>query len=491
MRVLSVLHTFLSVAKCTALVSPTLHIIKTHPGTGIQSFSHKKHKTLLHVQSSVGFQSIDLPKSSKKSKLSIVAKWHAERRRAMIKRHPEILSLETSRSLSKTLPLLLLSNVSLATLSVISGTLSSFNIFCLAFGVGSVFSLWQLQILHEVLHGSMLGAGTKLHRKFHRPLLFLGSLPSAFGYWLYLAYGHLSHHSKLGVHSLNDAFVSDKMDLADGDVLFVNHRMNMKGESGPKIGGLTLSIGRFFYQFWKPGDYIRNAGLFSISFLLERGLLMMNDLVVAITGRNYFFPNKPDKFHKHVALYTRVGLLTKVVLCILAGSLSQAGTTMNLPIPTQLLPLLSPLSAASAPAMISGLSLAKFWWSWKPILFLMLSETLWSLPPHPACAMFITNHGSNYEGSNEDAKENCQPSASTYAGKWYSFLTLGTNYHVEHHDFPTMPLDQLGKLKDIAGPDFYGSSTKSNDNVWKIMKKAFSYPDFYACMDAGGLRSIP
>lgn len=217
---------------------------------------------------------------------------------------------------------------------------------------------------------------------------------------------------------------------------------------------------------------------------------MINDVVVAFSGRNFFFPKKPDKFHNHVALYTRVGLLVRVTLCLLAGMMAHTGTTMAFPIPTQLLSILGPLTATST--LGSGITLSSFWWSWKPILFLMLSETLWSLPPHPACAMFITNHGSNYEGNGKDEKKNCRPSGSTYAGKWYSMLTLGTNYHVEHHDFPTMPLDQLGKLRYIAGPEFYGNgSDDTYDDLGEMMKRAFSYPDFYACSNAADLSIIP
>ena len=91
--------------------------------------------------------------------------------------------------------------------------------------------------------------------------------------------------------------------------------------------------------------------------------------------------------------------------------------------------------------------------------------------------MFVTNHGSTMD----DDTGLCVPSSSTYAGRWYSLLTLGTNYHVEHHDFPTIPLHKLGQLREIA-PEFY--RTGSNDNVFQIMKKAFSNPEFYACMDA-------
>ena len=64
---------------------------------------------------------------------------------------------------------------------------------------------------------------------------------------------------------------------------------------------------------------------------------------------------------------------------------------------------------------------------------------------------------------------------------------MGTNYHTEHHDFPTMPLHLLGKLRKIVGDDFY--KQESNDNLFQIMKKTFGRPTFYACSnDVGSLQ---
>jgi len=221
--------------------------------------------------------------------------------------------------------------------------------------------------------------------------------------------------------------------------------MRLKGEIGPKFklpslgkGGeekeVKMSISKSGFNLWRVGRPIRNALAFSVSFLFERVMLVVNDLVVALTGRNYFFPNKPQSFHDECAVYCRCAVAVRAALWALAG--------------------------------------------WKSLLFLYLSETLWSIPPHPACAMFVTNHGSG----TDQLTGKCVPSSSTYAGKWYSFFTLGTNYHCEHHDFPTIPLHKLGKLRNIA-PDFYPKGSK--DNVFRIMKKAFSDPDFYACMDVG------
>ena len=388
--------------------------------------------------------------------LSPAAQWHKQRRRQMLRKYADrIIPLERDSSSDMlALSLLFLSNASLFALATISGIkqLSVPQIATLALFPGAMFSLWTLQILHDCLHGSLLNKKRQKYvllnniiikrKDLQNALLFWGSMPSAFGYYLYLKFGHLSHHKSLGdpsVSSLQQLFDSDQKEFEDGDVLFVAHRMKLKGEVGPRfrIGNrnreITMSISKTGFNHWKENYPVWNAFVFTISFMYERFMLMMNDAVVAITGRNYFFPNKPQEFHEECAKYCRCALILRGLLWKVAG--------------------------------------------WKSLLFLYLSETLWSIPPHPACAMFITNHGSNIDSDSGD----CIPSSSTYAGRLYSLFTLGTNYHCEHHDFPTIPLHRLGELRKIA-PEFYREG--SNDNVFRIMKKVFAKPEFYACMDA-------
>ncbi|KAI2495613.1 sphingolipid delta-4 desaturase [Fragilaria crotonensis] len=387
------------------------------------------------------------------STLSDAAQWHKQRRKEMLNKYgDDIRRLETQASSQKmAVPLLLFSNLSLLCLSIVSGRMLSIpQTFLLALFPGSIFSLWQLQILHDCLHGSMFNKSTsrvfgKLSKhKLQEATLFWGSLPCVFGYYLYLKYGHLSHHSHVGdaqKASLQQLFSSDQADFEDGDVLFVAHRMKLLGGIGPtfKFGegrSITMSISKSGFDLWRTGRVLRNGCAFWLSFLYERFMLVINDAVVSVTGRNYFFPNKPGVFHETCTRYSRVATLLRLVLWKLAG--------------------------------------------WKSLLFLYLSETLWSLPPHPACAMFVTNHGSSISATDGS----CWPSSSTYLGPWYSVLTLGTNYHCEHHDFPSIPFNKLGLLHEIA-PEFYPTSAAADQNLWSIMYKAFSQPEFYACMKVG------
>ena len=332
---------------------------------------------------------------------SQAAMWHRSRRSAMMRQYgDQIGPLERDASSNVlALSLLLLSNASLLGLSLLSGRLPWQQVFLLALFPGSMFSLWTLQILHDLLHGSLLDKRRKTFLGLKKSvvsdrLMFWGSMPSAFGYYLYLKYGHLTHHKNIGdptSASLKQLFESESTDFEDGDVLFVSHRMKLKGEVGPtfQVGGrnVTMSIAKAGFNSWKEGKPLRNAIAFATSFMYERMMLVINDAVVAVTGRNYFFPNKPEKFHRECANYCRCAVAIRALLWKIAG--------------------------------------------WKSLLFLYLSETLWSIPPHPACAMFVTNHGSSVDESGQ-----CIPSSSTYAGSWYSIFTLFTNYHCEHHDFP-------------------------------------------------------
>jgi fatty acid desaturase len=169
--------------------------------------------------------------------------------------------------------------------------------------------------------------------------------------------------------------------------------------------------------------------------MYERILLSLNDLFVAIFAKNLFFLNKPEEFHSDCTTYARAASALRLGLLLTVG--------------------------------------------WKALLFLYLSESLWSIPPHPASAMFISNHGSVVNGSGS-----CIPTSSTYAGRWYSLFTLGTNMHCEHHDFPTIPFHRLHELRKIA-PEYYRSG--SNDNLFDVMRRSFAKPDYYACMNANEL----
>ena len=61
--------------------------------------------------------------------------------------------------------------------------------------------------------------GKVKRRELQGTLMFWGSMPSVFGYYLYLKYGHLTHHKALGdaeSSNLKQLFESDQKDFEDG-----------------------------------------------------------------------------------------------------------------------------------------------------------------------------------------------------------------------------------------------------------------------------------
>ena len=313
------------------------------------------------------------------------ARWHMQRRAAILESHPEVAQLIGKEQL--TLPLLAASNVAQLACAVAAAQqhLPPPVLVPLAVLVGGTLSLWQFALLHDVKHGTAaLPQGV-------RPddVLFVGSLPALFGYYLYLRYGHLSHHKDFGRHALKTLFDSQQSVFEDGDALFVAHRQQMPTDApgarvgffGPAaVGGLGVSISRTIYSLlwlpaaapreiapavsaasraetepaataadattddgtaaaiddaadadpslvgsiarwghlWGPSAY--HAAVFAFSMTFERAALVLGGAVVpAVSGRNYFFAAKPDRFHATCATYARASMLLAAVLAAAAG----------------------------------------------------------------------------------------------------------------------------------------------------------------------------
>lgn len=331
------------------------------------------------------------------------------------------------------------------------------GVTALAVGIGGTLSLCSFAALHDLIHGTMV----KVDKATREGLLFWMSFPTIFGYHLYLKRGHLSHHRNMGRVSLGQLFESSVNEFEDGDVLFVAHRQPLAGRAFEVQGlGLTFSpliSYNVFSKLWDsrfaglpseqhssdPGygaRAIRNGLLYSFSMLFERFALGVNDKLVAFTGRNFFFQNKPDAFHEGCATYARTAALLHAALYMIAGPGS--------------------------------------------LLYLLVAEVAWQLPLHPACAMFVSNHGSRKTASGE-----CVPTSSLYLGPewgWYDWACIFTNYHLEHHDFPDIGLLKLPALKQLA-PEFYSSEAQGQQDWLGTISSAFAEPERYACSCADGV----
>ncbi len=221
--------------------------------------------------------------------------WHRQRRAAILAEHPEVRGLIGQDA--RTLPALAVANV--AQLGAAFGAghahLPPAVLLPLGLLVGGTLSLWQFACLHDIKHGTAtMIRGTKIN-----DVLFYGSMPSLFGYYLYLRYGHLSHHREFGTAPIAQLFDSSQAEFEDGDVMFVAHRQRLKGDPAEKrveavgeaVGGLGVSISRSFYAFawtdaagWAGAAW--NAAVYSTAMTMERAALCVNEKVRSPSTRH-------------------------------------------------------------------------------------------------------------------------------------------------------------------------------------------------------------
>jgi fatty acid desaturase len=394
---------------------------------------------LAHVQTIAAAAPVVTVASNSAPAVVSPAKWHLSRRSQILSNHPEVKELIGKEEW--TVPILAATNIAQVGCATAFAHLPAPVQLPLAILLGGTLSLWQFTLLHDVIHGTAaLPKGVR-----RNDVLFAGSLPSLFGYYLYLRYGHLTHHKSFGGEPLAALFDSEQSDFEDGDALFVAHRQRLSGDQPDgrigffgkaDVGGLGISISRTIYALlWLDAAAplaaaapaaasmpvaadsdaaaasaitdahsvgararaVYNAAVFAFSMTFERAALVVGGSVVpALVGRNFFFPTKPDDFHSTCANYARVNLALALGLYVLVG-----------------------------PGAIAWL----FW-----------SEVGWQLPVHPASAMFVSNHPSLTARAGAGAGVaatplvgGCQPTASVYLGPWYDWLCCFSNFHTEHH----------------------------------------------------------
>lgn len=377
------------------------------------------------------------------------SEWHRQRRKAILEAHPEVSALIGQEA--TTLPLLAAVNLAQLSACVAAAHLPTYELAPAAVLIGGTLSLWQFALLHDVKHGTAaLPSGVSRDR-----VVFWGALPSLFGYFLYLRYGHLSHHRAFGERGISELFDSEQSTFEDGDVMFVAHRQLLPGDVAEErpgfvgtraVGGLGVSISRTVYAWlWsaREGWEAYNAAVFGAAMLFERAALVVGGgWAVALAGRNAFFPRKPASFHATAAGHARASLAIQLVLLVGCGP--------------------------------------------GALLWLYLAEVGWQLPLHPASAMFVSNHPSLAAKGGLPAKGGvggCQPTASIYwGGQAYDWLCCFSNYHTEHHDFPDVPAFRLRALRDAA-PEFYAGEALvgARDGWLATMRRTFAARQFYAC----------
>jgi sphingolipid delta-4 desaturase len=100
------------------------------------------------------------------------------------------------------------------------------------------------------------------------------------------------------------------------------------------------------------------------------------------------------------------------------------------------------------------------------VLWLMLGGSVLSMGLHPVAGHFISEHYIMFE-ENQKRKEEVREGLTISDGKFLipetcsyygilNWVTFNVGYHVEHHDFPSIPGTRLPQVRKIA-PEFYNN----------------------------------
>jgi len=340
-------------------------------------------------------------------------------------------------------------------------------------------------------------------------VLYAGSLPALFGYFLYLRYGHLTHHKAVGTYSIKALFDSEQSAFEDGDGLFVAHRQLMSEDrpsarpgffGAEHVGGLGLSISRTVYALgWLDLSWLHARRLQQGT--LQQGTvqeLSSGDVLPATAqqrgggegggegkgegggeGEGVHLAAAASRWlpaATNAAVFSFSMTFERAAL-VMGGGVAPALLGRNAFFPNKPDDFHTTCANYARTSLLLAAAITALAGSTDALTWLFWAEVGWQLPIHPASAMFVSNHPSL--DSNDGT---CQPTASIYLGDWYDTLCCYSNYHLEHHDFPDVPAFRLKALRDAA-PQFYSDDaiSGSRDGWWETMRRTFDGRSFYAC----------
>jgi sphingolipid delta-4 desaturase len=107
-------------------------------------------------------------------------------------------------------------------------------------------------------------------------------------------------------------------------------------------------------------------------------------------------------------------------------------------------------------------SLILYFWGWPAIIYLFICF-VFSVGLHPLGGRWIQEHFLTIPGSNQETY--------SYYGS-FNKINMDIGYHNEHHDFPSIPWNNLRKLKSTA-PEYYDSLHSHNSWTKLVLQFLF------------------
>lgn len=450
-------------------------------------------------------------------------RWHAARRQAILKAHPEVGELIGSNPWTCVIGLLTVLVHGYTCLWLQRQESSWYITPLAAYTVGAVCKMYQFAVNHDICHGTA-GTWLKQHSFFKHLAMQIMTLPTMGGAMhTYYEFQHMGHHASLGVHALGNVLGLPEKDLETTSIF------ESKGAKEKfALDGETINNMIFFPD--SDGDLFAIGNL-SFGKILERWGRTPADPEVGKAEENIRFYINPDvnhspggfdilkEFHKsrffkclaiqvlHVShqatmaivLYLQTLLLLPLITIPMFAFPRWISKTIiywtrrfndEKPIldgvsdDEEFLLVCTMVRISSSVGLHAWVSLFLSWWllfghlgdTWtvvsalKGFFYLYLSELfLYGFAMHPFMGYFLGVHrsgGGGFESKKatqsdrDQASHGCQPTMSTYCF-FASLASLNLTYHVEHHDFPGIPWSRLPTVSRLA-PEFYDHLEQSS-----------------------------
>lgn len=295
-------------------------------------------------------------------------------------------------------------------LALVSAQVGWWSVLLLAWIPGAYLVFAKFNHLHEMSHGLIFG---KMKTVYMDLIMRWIALPDVTGtLYYYYRYHHLAHHKRLGKDTLQDALDNRYQRGVDLDlVLFAGKIKSQKNRDGENTYVPEQGLFRVFF-----------AGILPLLFLVSRTMTLPRNLYWVLLS--YLGIDNGTRSRAMLSSYAIQNVLWVTI--------------------------------------VAGLTL--YTSSWKPLAYLSLSQLfyngfLW----HPYLTFWLGIHKTGEGG---------EPTQSIY-GSFMVLITQKMSLHVEHHDFPQVPIRKLPLITKML-PDYYRGIPRTQGGYFQIMRDYYS-----------------
>ena len=402
--------------------------------------------------------------------------WHTERRRDILRRFPKVRDLlgRGDPGLCCFAAVLVLQPLWV----LLCERMAPWQVILFGAAVGARCMAGSMSVAHALAHGTLskraaLRPGSTWSCALMQVVFSCN--PHYIDGYVYSRFYHLSHHARVGRDGVKDVQVAEILGRTalDGDVWFISrhdaYKMRHGGHATKKGAGVGAGAGA------KVGAEADNTPVLgSAGHWRGRGETVLALLFLVLVGWSHSTVS-------FLALPLRTAVIVRRGARYVSGLRPEEPLVGHVERDTMMLAILqlSVLAALIAAGASTGC-----------LLYFYAAHVARTSPLYPAVLWEYPHLSESKKrgGGERGEAARCQPTLSCYVGgskasksmmsggrligaaRWcFDAFVWWENYHVEHHDFPDIPLSLLPRLRwDLAAPMYDSLVCRSPEDLWGI-----------------------